>query len=82
MIIGAPYGPYWVIETDYDNYSLVYSCGPLLGVAHVEFAWILSRWPQLDPPTVDHLRNLLKDGGVNVELFSQTDQSNCPGRVQ
>lgn len=36
---------YNVIDTDYDNYSVVYSCWPL---AQYEFVWILSRNPQLD----------------------------------
>ena len=81
--VGAPYTPYWVIDTDYENYSLVYSCGTVLGsAAHVEFAWILSRWPQIDPPTADRLKKMLKDGGINVGFFSQTVQTNCPGRAQ
>ena len=71
-----------MIETDYDNYSLVYSCGRLLGFAHVESAWILSRQPQLAPATADRLMNLLRDGGVNVDPFSKTDQSNCPQGLQ
>ncbi|KAL8581274.1 hypothetical protein ACOMHN_028300 [Nucella lapillus] len=76
----APTGKYWVIETDYENYSLVYSCTSLLSLGHVQFAWILSRWPQLDPPTVTHLKTLLKDAGVNTGHFTETHQSECPGR--
>ncbi|XP_076447038.1 apolipoprotein D-like [Babylonia areolata] len=77
---GAPQASYWVIETDYENYSLVFSCRPVLNAGHEEFAWILSRWPQLDPPTVSHLQGLLKAAGVNVGHFREMDQSECPGR--
>jgi len=73
-----PYGAYWVVETDYDNYSLVYSCGPLLGLAHVEMAWLLTRRPELEQATVDRLFGRLKQGGVNTGHFSKTPQDNCP----
>ncbi|KAK7480771.1 hypothetical protein BaRGS_00028032 [Batillaria attramentaria] len=77
---GTPYGDYWVMDTDYENYTLIFSCGAVLGpVAHVESAWILSRWPQLDQETVDRLFGILKNAGVNTDVFYKVDQSNCPG---
>uniref|UniRef100_A0A8C7G1Y5 Apolipoprotein D n=1 Tax=Oncorhynchus kisutch TaxID=8019 RepID=A0A8C7G1Y5_ONCKI len=36
-------GPYWVLSTDYEGHSVVYSCTEFLGAFHVDFAWILSR---------------------------------------
>nr|KAG5696785.1 hypothetical protein BaRGS_012808 [Batillaria attramentaria] len=48
---GTPYGNYWVIDTDYDSYTLIYSCESILGVAHIEFAWIMSRHMTIDPPS-------------------------------
>ena len=48
-----PAGDYWIIETDYTNYSVVYSCVDfLLGAIKLEFAWILSREKNLDPEMV------------------------------
>ncbi|KAJ8303426.1 hypothetical protein KUTeg_019822 [Tegillarca granosa] len=38
----APYAPYWILDTDYQTYSLVYSCENIV-VGKLEFAWILSR---------------------------------------
>jgi len=39
----TPKGDYRVVSTDYENYSIVYSCSKLFGFYKVEFAWILGR---------------------------------------
>ena len=50
-----PAGDYWIIETDYHNYSVVYSCADFLfGAIKLEFAWILSREKNLDPELVGY----------------------------
>lgn len=69
----APPAPYWVLATDYDNYSLVYSCTDLL-VTHAEFAWILSRQPTLAQETVEELRSALSSVGVDVDKLLITNQ--------
>ena len=38
-----PQGDYRVVYTDYSNYSVVYSCMDILGVAKAEYIWVLSR---------------------------------------
>ena len=42
-----PEGDYRVVYTDYNNYSVVYSCMDILGVAKSEYIWVLSREEQL-----------------------------------
>ncbi|KAF0046760.1 hypothetical protein F2P81_000393 [Scophthalmus maximus] len=69
----TPPAPYWVLSTDYDNYSLVYSCTDL-GVLHVEFAWILSRKPTLPEETLEELHSTLSSIGVRVDKLLTTDQ--------
>mmetsp|Transcript_1437 Transcript_1437/g.2514 ORF Transcript_1437/g.2514 Transcript_1437/m.2514 type:complete len:143 (-) Transcript_1437:43-471(-) len=44
--------PFWanynVLDTDYDNYAVVYSCTSILfGLYKSEFAWVLMRQPHL-----------------------------------
>jgi len=73
----APYGDYWVIDTDYDTHTLIYSCGKVLGLAHVEQAWILSRTRTLPQATIDRLMAKMTAGGVDVGHFSKTDQTGC-----
>ncbi|XP_051985278.1 apolipoprotein D-like [Xyrauchen texanus] len=70
---GSPPAPYWVLATDYDNYSLVYGCADF-GVFHLDFAWILSRSRTLPKETISELQGILKSSGVNVEKLTVTDQ--------
>ncbi|NXI61149.1 APOD protein, partial [Anseranas semipalmata] len=76
-----PAAPYWVLDTDYENYSLVYSCTSVLGLFHVEYAWILSRSRQLDSGTVEELKNVLESNGIDTAKMTVTDQSNCPANM-
>ncbi len=52
-----PAGDYRVLDTDYSNYAVIYSCADILGVAKNENVWILSR----DIDLSDKLLNLAKD---------------------
>ncbi|XP_025099622.1 apolipoprotein D-like [Pomacea canaliculata] len=74
----SPYAPYWVVDTDYKTYSLIYSCQSILGLARFEFAWILSRNMTLRASIADGLKGKLTAFGVDVRHFVQTDQSGCP----
>lgn len=38
---------YWILSTDYVNYSIVYYCMNLPGNLSFESYWLLSRTPQL-----------------------------------
>ncbi|XP_036376281.1 apolipoprotein D-like [Megalops cyprinoides] len=74
---GAPSAPYWVLSTDYENYSLVYSCTNYLGFFYVDFAWILSRSRTLAATTVEQLRSTLTYNGISVARMTATDQTGC-----
>merc|ERR1711976_111513 len=72
-----PYGNYWVIDTDYKTYSLVYSCQDVSGLASAQSAWILSRERTLDEATVQRLKSLGKKMGVRVQFLTKTKQTDC-----
>jgi len=42
---GTPEGDYWVLDTDYENWSAVYSCGDIFGLIKFEYAFALTRTP-------------------------------------
>jgi apolipoprotein D and lipocalin family protein len=69
-----PWGDYEVIETDYDNYSIVYSCTSI-AFLYKDMVWILARSKDFDPKEkIGVLRSL---GFVEEELL-YTNQKNCP----
>lgn len=72
----TPYGPYWVLETNYTDYSIVYSCTNVLHLFHFDFAWILARSPSLPAETVQHAKQLLTDEGIDISEMTPTYQ-NC-----
>eukprot|EP01124_Arcella_intermedia_P032252 TRINITY_DN748_c0_g1_i1.p1 TRINITY_DN748_c0_g1~~TRINITY_DN748_c0_g1_i1.p1 ORF type:complete len:189 (+),score=18.18 TRINITY_DN748_c0_g1_i1:92-658(+) len=69
--------PYWVVDTDYKTYSIVFSCTSLAGVYHLEYAWILSRTPTLPNSTITNLNAVWTSYGVNVQDFVYTQQVGC-----
>ena len=42
---------YWVLETDYESYTVIYSCVEILELRN-EFAWVLTREQNADPALV------------------------------
>ncbi|XP_015788922.1 apolipoprotein D isoform X1 [Tetranychus urticae] len=72
----SPAAQYWVVDTDYETYSLVVSCNDVLGLFNVKDAWILSRKPKLDEDIVNRLVGKLDTLGIPSFLLSSTTQ-NC-----
>ncbi|XP_022344558.1 apolipoprotein D-like [Crassostrea virginica] len=73
----APYGKYWVLDTDYENYTFIYSCTDLAGLSHIEFAWILSRTRTLDDKYKTKLYDLATSFGIKTSNFQTEDQTGC-----
>merc|ERR1712210_150464 len=73
---GNPEGSYWILETDYHNYSVVYSCTDFLfGAIKLEFAWILARDQHLDPEMLEHATNVLVENGIDITPLEDTVQN-------
>lgn len=65
---------YWVLSTDYDNYSIVYFCMNVEDNKSREFAWLLSRQPQLSP-AVKATADSLIDAHFDRSKMYQAEQS-------
>lgn len=76
-----PDSPYWVLSSDYQSYSLVYSCFDYFGLFHVDFAWILARARALSADTLAQLHGKLEAAGVNVNKLTVSNQTGCDGYI-
>merc|ERR1712087_667668 len=73
---------YTVLDTDYETYSIVYSCGGFLGLASFDFLWILSREPTLDDAKLLELIGKVEDKLPDYGFFKNSIQTrqgrSCP----
>ncbi|XP_073991428.1 apolipoprotein D-like [Rhodnius prolixus] len=69
--------PYWILDTDYDNYSVVWSCSNF-GLFSTRNAWILTRarFPILE--IMEKAYNVIDKNFISRAYFIRTDQKNCP----
>lgn len=74
---GVPDSPYMVLSTDYQLYSLVYSCVDYLWVFHVDFAWILARDRVLTEDVLTQMHDKLTAVGVDINRLLVSNQTGC-----
>ncbi|XP_065570842.1 apolipoprotein D-like [Artemia franciscana] len=72
----APRGNYWILDTDYITYSLVYYCEQL-GNMSVQLAWILSRKPLPEDRLIRKSLYAFKSFGIPTVYFKKVEQKNC-----
>ncbi|XP_050405749.1 apolipoprotein D-like [Patella vulgata] len=70
----APYGHYWVLDTDYTTYTVVFSCESLGGLAHIEFAWILTRNNTISDSLKQKVFQIFEKNGVPTKSLTKTTQ--------
>nr|XP_019961587.1 PREDICTED: apolipoprotein D-like [Paralichthys olivaceus] len=73
----TPYSPYWVLSTDYTNFTIVYSCNDVLRLFHIDFAWILSRSRFMPQEKVQQAKHLMISEGIDLSRMKATDQTGC-----
>ena len=69
-----------ILDTDYRDYAVVYSCtnSLLSGMFHSEYIWILSRDGVLSNPTRQNIYEKLDDLKVNRSGLQVSDRNGCP----
>ncbi|CAF0792368.1 unnamed protein product [Brachionus calyciflorus] len=65
---------YHIWATDYENYSLVYSCNVYAGFIKFEAAWILAREKKLNEEIITELKEKLTEKGVHIEKLKPVSQ--------
>merc|ERR1711911_391256 len=73
---GRPAGDYLVLDTDYDQFALVFSCGNV-GFFKIEFGWLLARTPTVSAEVMAKAKAGFEKYGINFGSFKPTKQDNC-----
>ncbi|KAI9563224.1 hypothetical protein GHT06_010682 [Daphnia sinensis] len=69
--------PYWVLDTDYDNYAVVWSCSENAGMK-AEITWILTRQLKPEPSVVRAAMDILSRNGLSRTSMVKTNhRSRC-----
>merc|ERR1712198_761285 len=68
-----PWGQYLVLDTDYDSFTVVYSCTNLL-VTRLEFLWIMSRERTLSTENMEKIYTMLKGYGIKPKYLEAANQ--------
>ncbi|XP_043203163.1 apolipoprotein D-like [Amphibalanus amphitrite] len=71
-----------VIDIDYDQYAILYSCRTKMGgLSHLEWLWVLSRTPYLTAPTLTAILLRLSHHGFRPLALHPTEQNFCPDNI-
>ncbi|XP_058799298.1 apolipoprotein D-like [Phymastichus coffea] len=73
--------PYWILDTDYTTYSVVWSCSDF-GIFSTRNAWILTREQHPPVATLEKAYQALDKNKITRAFFIRTDQKNCPEDVE
>lgn len=69
--------PYWVLDSDYNTYAVVWSCTNL-GVLNTRNVWILTREPNPPIAVLEKAYQVIDKNNISRAYFIRTDQKNCP----
>ena len=73
---------YTVLDTDYETYSVVYSCGSALDLVSFDFLWILAREKELDDAAMMSIVTKIEDTLPNYHFWSNHQMTHqgrlCP----
>ena len=63
-------GDYRVLDTDYENYSVVYSCSQSFIFIKTEYIWILTRDPKPAASVISTAENVIKSKVSDYEFWN------------
>lgn len=69
---------YWIMDTDYDNYAVIYSCKNISGNKSAEAAWVLSKQRTIKPEVQSKVDQLVDEYLVRADMrVTEQSQSIC-----
>ncbi|XP_043270383.1 apolipoprotein D-like [Venturia canescens] len=71
-----PEANYWILGTDFDNYSVVFVCKQLKNSTRVR-SWILTRDRKPSQEVINAAKSVAKSHMLDTDLYLTTDQTGC-----
>ncbi|KAG4073044.1 hypothetical protein HA402_009463 [Bradysia odoriphaga] len=68
---------YWILDTDYTTFAVVYSCRDLGGLMSGKMVWILTREQNPDLETLKKAYAVLDKNRITKAYLLRTDHFNC-----
>lgn len=69
---------YWIMDTDYDNYAVIYSCKNLSDDTSAEAAWVLSKQRTINPVVRSTVNSLIDNHLSRSDLrITEQNRSIC-----
>lgn len=66
-----------VLDTDYENFAVIWSCSGIGPIGHTESAWVMTRERLPAGPVLQRAYGVLDRFGIRRSFFIETDQQNC-----
>ncbi|KAL8575376.1 hypothetical protein ACOMHN_048669 [Nucella lapillus] len=67
---------YFVVDTDYENFAVVFSCSDF-GIGNIQFLWILTRAQGRRPDNQGAIEKTLTNSGVDLRPFITVELTDC-----
>ncbi|XP_065083818.1 apolipoprotein D-like [Ochlerotatus camptorhynchus] len=72
---------FMILDTDYDNFAVIYSCSTIGPVGHTVSAWLLTRERLPPGPVLQRAYGVLDKYRINRTFFVKTNQDDCVPRA-
>ena len=66
-----------VVDTDYKNYAVIYSCGDFYEFSSLQYVWIYSRSRNISKNYLDMANSTLNKNHIDTSPLVNSDQSYC-----
>lgn len=74
---GNRVAPYWVLGTDYENYSVVWACNNIDESSSTRIVYILTRAREPSDEVVEAAYDVLKKNDVSTKYLRKSIQTGC-----
>lgn len=66
-----------ILDTDYDNYAVIYSCTRIGPIGHTESAWVFTRERFAPGPVMQQAYGILDKYRISRTFFVKSEQKDC-----